>query len=337
VSEKPGAPEPVVTATVVPVPLSAAERGLRSVDAWTQAPAIARALDAGACTLPLCVVADGVVQWCNAACSALDPGVVATGCSLDAVLTPGLAAELRAGHAVTLRGDGSGPLRLRPLAPAEGSRQLLLVDPVVGGQGSAIAADDIVREMRHRMRNLLSIVVALINDSLGTRPTATGVARLVERLRSLDASGFVDVESDAPPRTRRLLTSVLGRFVALPDRRIRLEGANDALTRRQASLLALIAHELATNCIKYGSLSVRDGRLRIGWSVEADGTLGASWREQGGPPPRVTGRRGYGLGFIERLASGARGRIAFDFTVDGLACALALPPGGTRSARERRS
>jgi two-component sensor histidine kinase len=56
--------------------------------------------------------------------------------------------------------------------------------------------------------------------------------------------------------------------------------------------VALVFHELATNAVKYGSLSVDEGRVDVSW-VNADGKLILHWVEKGGPwieaPPTTNG------------------------------------------------
>jgi CheY-like chemotaxis protein len=36
--------------------------------------------------------------------------------------------------------------------------------------------------------------------------------------------------------------------------------------------------------VKYGALSVPEGRLHVSWSVHPNGEMTLEWRELGGPP-----------------------------------------------------
>jgi two-component sensor histidine kinase len=60
-------------------------------------------------------------------------------------------------------------------------------------------------------------------------------------------------------------------------------------------------HEMGTNALKYGSLSVPEGRVEISWSLEGEETSALfriGWTETGGPavtPPR---RQGFGSRII---------------------------------------
>jgi two-component sensor histidine kinase len=59
----------------------------------------------------------------------------------------------------------------------------------------------------------------------------------------------------------------------------------------------MVIHELASNAVKFGSLSTPDGRLSVEWTVVADGTddvLQIIWTENGGPAVKAPTRSGFG-------------------------------------------
>ena len=49
-----------------------------------------------------------------------------------------------------------------------------------------------------------------------------------------------------------------------------------------ATQIGLVLHELATNAVKYGALSVPEGTVNVAWSV-TPAKLCLIWRETGGP------------------------------------------------------
>jgi two-component system CheB/CheR fusion protein len=62
-------------------------------------------------------------------------------------------------------------------------------------------------------------------------------------------------------------------------------------------------HELATNALKYGALSVDGGRVTVGWRVEEVSDvrgLHIEWRELGGPAVTPPDKRGFGSQLVER-------------------------------------
>jgi two-component sensor histidine kinase len=76
-----------------------------------------------------------------------------------------------------------------------------------------------------------------------------------------------------------------------------------------------VVHELATNAVKYGALSVSTGRIDIGGERAGD-ALALTWRERGGPavagPPE---RKGFGDLMTARTVSGQLGgAIAYHWT-----------------------
>ena len=65
-------------------------------------------------------------------------------------------------------------------------------------------------------------------------------------------------------------------------------------------------HELITNAVKYGALSVPAGRVDLRWSVTPDeggDRLVLDWLESGGPAVAKPTRRGFGSLLLERVLS----------------------------------
>jgi two-component sensor histidine kinase len=91
--------------------------------------------------------------------------------------------------------------------------------------------------------------------------------------------------------------------------RCEITGPSAMLKPLAVQYLGMAVHELATNSAKYGALSVPEGRLAVKWSFgPRNGTepaLTLTWTESGGPPPRRTGRSGFGRQVLENLAPSA--------------------------------
>ncbi len=88
-------------------------------------------------------------------------------------------------------------------------------------------------------------------------------------------------------------------------------------------------HELTVNAVKYGSLSVAHGKVRVSWgsSVQDDGLMfRLSWIEQNGPPVQRPARRGRGTQLIERMiAYQLHGEASLRFEPSGVRCSLRFP------------
>jgi two-component sensor histidine kinase len=86
--------------------------------------------------------------------------------------------------------------------------------------------------------------------------------------------------------------------------------------------VALILHELTTNALKHGSLSVGAGCVDIAWRIEGEGPdamLRLTWRETRGPTVVVPDRKGFGSRLISAGLSGAGGVIVAYHSI-GLMC-----------------
>jgi two-component sensor histidine kinase len=113
-----------------------------------------------------------------------------------------------------------------------------------------------------------------------------------------------------------LLLEELQPFLSPSRSNIDLEGPNVLLEPRAALSLGMAIHELTTNAVKHGALSVPEGRVRITWHMEPlpDGEiLVLNWSEADGPPVSPPARKGFGMTLIER---GLKQVMAADVTVD---------------------
>jgi two-component sensor histidine kinase/CheY-like chemotaxis protein len=154
----------------------------------------------------------------------------------------------------------------------------------------------LLREVNHRAKNLLSLVLAIARQTEHT-DAEDFLRRFGNRLRGLAASQDVLVNHtwrDVP--LIDLVYSQLSHFAGLVGDRILIRGGAISLAPDAAQTLGMALHELATNASKYGALSDNQGEVAITWTVgsETDPASGFSltWKESGGPvvaPPDKTG------------------------------------------------
>ncbi|AWN51090.1 PAS domain S-box protein [Methylobacterium sp. 17Sr1-1] len=113
-----------------------------------------------------------------------------------------------------------------------------------------------------------------------------------------------------------------------------LDGPNVTLSPKAAEVLTLAVHELATNALKYGALSVPTGRVTVRWSTfeKRGGTwLAFDWTEEGAPvraqpTPDTPRHRGFGSELIEaRIPYELRGRGQVTIEPGGARCHLEFP------------
>jgi two-component sensor histidine kinase len=187
-------------------------------------------------------------------------------------------------------------------------------------------------EMSHRVKNLLAIATALTNMSAKSTATATEMAEtLTGRLAALGRAH--DLVRPLPGHQGRaallgdLLSILLAPYEdmgAFSDR-IRVAVPRMGIGEAAATSLALIVHELATNSLKYGALSVDTGMLDLSGSSDGQ-DLELVWTERGGPrvhPPKD--EAGYGSRLVKGSVSGhLRGTINYDWDPEGVTVTLKI-------------
>jgi two-component sensor histidine kinase len=105
--------------------------------------------------------------------------------------------------------------------------------------------------------------------------------------------------------------------------RFALDGEDMPVGPQAALSLTLLLHELATNAIKYGALSVSAGSVRVSWVVDG-GTLRLTWQEVGGPPAVRPARTGFGSRLIGMGLAGSR-KAAIHYERTGLRAEFDAP------------
>ncbi len=108
--------------------------------------------------------------------------------------------------------------------------------------------------------------------------------------------------------------------------RFRIEGPSLALAPQATLSLSLLLHELTTNAVKYGALSVEGGSVGLSWRIEdgAEKAVVLTWQEQGGPPATAPTRRGFGARLIQTGLVGTRD-TRLDYSLTGLDAEFRAP------------
>lgn len=169
--------------------------------------------------------------------------------------------------------------------------------------------DVINREMGHRLKNTLAMVQAIATQTLRPVAEREHVEALEKRIHSLSQAH--DILFDRywqKASLRDLVTATLQRLV--PSERVDLSGGDVTIGPNGALSLSLVLHELATNAVKYGSLSNDVGRVALDWHVEGagpDAVFTLIWHECGGPSVRQPSRRGFGSKLINMGLIGTGG------------------------------
>lgn len=187
----------------------------------------------------------------------------------------------------------------------------------------------VVDELKHRTRNLLTIVQSIAIDTFRFAASKDEFEeRFFGRLSALaHAQDLLSTSDDREIRLQDLIVSELD-ALGVPDQLDHVEADGPAIALRNSTVqnLALAIHELATNARKYGVLSGKGGKLSIRWWVEGS-QLGFEWLETGLPKaPEPGSTMGYGRHLLERaLPYAFGGTTDYQRTADGIRCVISMP------------
>ena len=93
---------------------------------------------------------------------------------------------------------------------------------------------------------------------------------------------------------------------------------------KSATTLALVVHELATNSMKYGALSSKEGTIGIDCRA-VNGEVEIVWTENGGPPTSKPSRAGFGTKLVvSSLSDQLGGTIAASWPPTGAIVTLKM-------------
>jgi two-component sensor histidine kinase len=144
------------------------------------------------------------------------------------------------------------------------------------------------------------------------------------RLLALAAAhDLLTAESWHGARLSDVVASTMAPFETVRRPQISRSGPAVWLTAQRALALSIALHELATNAVKYGALSVPEGRVTIRWTVSKDRLLTLTWVEKDGPPVQSPERSGFGMRLLQRsLARELDGEVVFTFAPQGVRCEI---------------
>ena len=189
----------------------------------------------------------------------------------------------------------------------------------------------LVDELNHRVKNMLAVVISLATNTMRRSASLEAFHEVfLGRIHALTvAYALLSRDSWSPVPLREVLMEELRPFLAGEPANVGLNGPLVLLEPRVALALGMAIHELTTNAVKYGALSVLTGSVAIKWLVEVkddERKLVLTWTETGGPKTAVPDHRGFGMTLIERaFAHDVRGHADVVFAPDGVVATLSAP------------
>ncbi|WP_343070083.1 sensor histidine kinase [Aminobacter carboxidus] len=196
----------------------------------------------------------------------------------------------------------------------------------------------LLREINHRVKNTLATVQALATQTVRhAREPREFLDAFSQRLRALGlAHGLLSEYEWRGIGIRDLARLELSPFGDAEAQRISITGPDALLTPDQTLGLALILHELASNALKYGALSVPGGSVSVSWTVRTttgDKHLELEWIESGGPKVTPPTHHGFGSILIRRsLAKVISSEVTHEFPAEGVRAHISMPLGETLEA-----
>lgn len=230
------------------------------------------------------------------------------------------------------------------IAPDAGELSILAtaideyMDSLVTIRAERVEAEErrtlLLREMNHRIKNILAAVQAIANQTFKAGAGSDGLAVFGSRLAAMAAThDLLVTESWESADLGETVSAAIRPFATDRRERFDLDGPALQVTAKAALSLSMAIHELCTNAAKYGALVAPGGKVVVRWKLE--GAPGASrrfhftWRESGGPEVSPPTRRGFGTRLIETaLAGELAGDATLHFEPGGVAFVLVAEAAG---------
>ena len=218
----------------------------------------------------------------------------------------------------------------------------LTVSPVTDENGTIVGASKIARDITeqkrreeqinllareadHRTKNLLTLAQATVHLAQGDTPAALKAA-IEGQLEALANAHTLLAQSRwAGADLHKIVAEELSPYCHSNEARGEIDGPSLMLAQDEAQAMALAVHELVTNAVKYGALSVPAGRVKVEWGLRSGNRLFLRWIETGGPGVRPPTHQGFGTRVMERMiCRQLHGQVNFDWRESGVICEISI-------------
>ncbi len=195
----------------------------------------------------------------------------------------------------------------------------------------------LVREMSHRVTNVLAVANGLVALSASTATDPKSMARAIQerltaftRAHELTRPGLIGGDEAESQRTtlQKLIEVIVAPYAGFGGGGscVKIDGEDITISGAAVTGLALVLHEFTTNAAKYGALSTPAGRVYLLCSRTADDFV-VTWTEKGGPhiddSPK---KQGFGGVLAHRTVKGQfGGELSYAWNPEGLVIRMRLP------------
>jgi two-component system CheB/CheR fusion protein len=215
---------------------------------------------------------------------------------------------------------------------SEGGRRILgVTQDITRSKQTEMRLTLLLGELQHRVRNILGVVRSIVARTVKSAASIDDLAAHLDgRLDTLARTQgvFSRTGVDAVDLEELIRDEMLA--VAAREEQLTVDGPAVRLRREAAETMALALHELATNAIKYGSLSEPGGRLSVTWRIlntSRGRRLSLEWKEAGVRALDANpSRSGFGRELIERgLPYELGATTSLEFGRGGVRASVELP------------
>src|SRR5436305_518498 len=159
-------------------------------------------------------------------------------------------------------------------------------------------------ELKHRVKNTLAVLGAVAAQTFRDESSKADLEKYQGRLAAFGrAHDLLTAANWAEAPLQDVISTALAPY-RTGERRFTVVGPPLVVKSRQALALSLAIHELATNALKYGALTVASGHVSISWRTENQEGMPNfvfTWQELGGPSVSKPTGAGFGSRLISRV------------------------------------
>jgi two-component sensor histidine kinase len=192
----------------------------------------------------------------------------------------------------------------------------------------ALRQEMLGHELQHRINNMLATIQAIARRTRAKSQNLDEFANAFEdRLAAIARThALLSRTHTSKIDIREVLSQELSVHGAVEGENLRQRGPEISIPAKQAEVLSMAIHELATNAVKHGALSIENGHIDISWDAHDRGNeFQLRWQERAGPFAHQPTRRGFGSEFLEKLIPHMlHGHFERTFGSDGIECTVSF-------------
>ncbi len=209
-----------------------------------------------------------------------------------------------------------------------------LVVNVTAEQTALEQREVVAQELNHRLKNMFAVIISLMSLSArGKTDVQDYVTQMRERMTALAGAFELTYQKsttlfqhDEDVSLNDLLARLMQPYMFSGRNHIQIEGAALTCPVAHVTPMSLVFHELVTNSMKHGALSVPEGQVNIQLSSQ-NGQMMIEWRESGGPEIKKKPQQS---GFGSRLKKMSievqmQGSFEDIWDKNGLICIIHIP------------